>query len=82
MSYEITVDLRAHDDIAALPARALLPLAEATYLQLTPWNAQAINPANPAGLVRTLAFGEAGLITLLILEDQQRVDVLTVTWAR
>lgn len=46
MSYELNIDLRAHDDIASLPAEALGPLAEAmTFLQLTPWNARAINRA-------------------------------------
>jgi len=55
MSYEINIDLRAHDDIAALPADALEALAEAmTFLQLTPWNAAPINPDNPTGPVRTL----------------------------
>lgn len=83
MTYEVNVDARAHDDIATLPGHAWEPLAEAmTFLQLTPWNAPAINPENPFGAVRTLAFGDAGMVTLLILDDVGRVDVLTVTWGR
>jgi hypothetical protein len=39
-------------------------------------------PDNPDGPVRTLAFGDAGLATILILDDLQRVDLLIVTWAR
>lgn len=81
MSYEISIDLRAHDDIAALPADALLPLAEViTFLQLTPWNTRPISPDNPSGPVRTVAFGDAGMLTVLVLDSLQRVDVLTVSW--
>jgi hypothetical protein len=40
-----------------------------------------INLGNPKGPVRQLPFGQLGLITYLILEDQQRVDLLIVTWA-
>lgn len=66
----VNIDPRAHDDIAALPVGALNPLAEAiTVLPLTPWNAAPIDPDNPSGLVRTLAFGDAGLATVL----QERV---------
>lgn len=83
MSYEINIDLRAHDDVAALPIEALHALAEAImFLQLTPWNAPSINPDNPSGPVRTLAFGDAGLATVLILDDLERVDLLTVAWGR
>ncbi len=40
-------------------------------------------PGQPTdGPVRTLAFGDAGLATILILDDLQRVDLLIVTWAR
>lgn len=83
MSYEINVDHRAHDDIAALPTEALGALAEAiTFMQLTPWSAAPINPDNPNGPVRTLAFGDAGLATMLILDELQRVDLLIVAWGR
>lgn len=29
-----------------------------------------------------LAFGTAGLVTYLVLEDQRRVDLLRLVWAR
>lgn len=80
MSYEINIDLQAHDDIAALPTEALVPLAEAlTFLQLTPWSTLPINDKNPDGAVRALPFGGAGLLTL---DDQHRVDILKITWVR
>jgi hypothetical protein len=83
VTYEITIDLRAHDDIAALPAGALPRLAEVfAFLQLTPWNTRPINPDNADGAVRTLAFGDGGMITVLVLDSLHRVDVLTVSWIR
>lgn len=82
MSYEIDIDLPTQDDIAALPVRALPALAEAmTVRELTPWNGRPINPGNPDGAVRTLAFGSGGMLTYLVLEAEQRVDVLIVAWA-
>ena len=38
-------------------------------------------PPTKTGL-RTVAFGNAGMVTYLILDDQRRVDVLQVFWAR
>lgn len=82
MSPEIELDLQAQHDITALPATALPALAEAmTVLELTPWNGRPINPNNPDGAVRTLAFGSAGMLTYLVLDDVQRVDVLIVARA-
>jgi hypothetical protein len=82
MSYEIEINLQAQDDITALPATALPALAGAmTVLELTPWNGRPINPDNPDGAVRTLAFGSARMLTYLVLDDEQRVDVLIVAWA-
>lgn len=81
MSYEIDIDLQAQHDIDALPAAALLALAEAmSVLELAPWNGRPINPDNPHGAVRTLAFGSAGMLTYLVLDNEQRVDVLIVAW--
>lgn len=42
-----------------------------------------INERNPDSPVRLLVFHPEGrgFVTYLILEDQQRVDVLTVYWA-
>ena len=49
-------------------------------LKLIPWNGEPINKHRPTGPVRTLPFGAAGMVTPLILEDQRRVDVITVVW--
>lgn len=81
--YELVVHAEAVDQIAALPDDALDGYADVmTVLQLVPWNGPPINKANPSGAVRVLAFGAAkqGLVTYLVLEEQQRVDVLRVLW--
>ena len=69
--------------IDALPYAALLGYAEALgVMKLVPWNGQPLNETNPDGSVRQLIFGPGGygLVTYLVLEDQQRVDVLEVQW--
>ncbi len=82
MSYAVDVDPLAEQQISALPPRALTALAEAiAVLELVPWNGLPINNGNPKGPVRQLPFGQLGMITYLILEDQRRVDLLIVTWA-
>jgi hypothetical protein len=35
---------------------------------------------NPDAPLRSWPFGRAGLLTYLILEDQQRVDLIRVVW--
>jgi hypothetical protein len=83
VGYSIEIDEAAQATFAVLPRAALRSLAEAfTVLELEPWSGSAVNPQlNPDGPVRNLPFGVAGMLTYLILEDQQRVDVLLVTWA-
>ncbi|HJQ46915.1 MAG TPA: hypothetical protein VJ870_11420 [Amycolatopsis sp.] len=50
-------------------------------LELTWWNGRPYNAANPDGWMRQLDFAdERGFITYLLLDDQDRVDVLHVTW--
>ena len=84
MSYSIDIDPRAQDTIAALPADALVALAEAlAVLELAAESAgRAVNPdLNPDAPVRNLPFGGTGMITYLVLERDRRVDVLLITWA-
>lgn len=65
-----------------LPASALPLLAEAfAVLELVPWSGRSVNPErNPDAAVRNLPFGEVGMLTYLIVEQERRVDVLLVTW--
>lgn len=82
MVYWLDIDPLAAEQIRALPPKALAALAEAfEVLGLVPERGQPINPANPTGGVYQLVYGEGrGLITYLLLVDQERVDVLLVTW--
>lgn len=82
MSYSLDIDPLAEQQIAALPQAALTALTDAlTVLELVPWNGLPVNEVNPDGAVHQLPFGGLGMITYLVLEDQQRVDLLIVTWA-
>jgi hypothetical protein len=49
---------------------------------LVPWNGLPYNDAKPDGAMRQLVFGPggAGVVVYLVLEDQQRVDVIRVVW--
>jgi hypothetical protein len=82
VAYRLDIDPIAQEQIRALPPKALAVLAEAfEVLGLAPERGQPINPANPTGGVYQLVFGDGrGLITYLLLADQQRVDVLLVAW--
>lgn len=83
MAYELDIDPQARQQIHALPVEVRPALDEAmTVIGLVPWNGPSINARNPDGEVRQLIFGPGGYgtVTYLILEDQQRVDVLLVQW--
>ncbi len=49
-------------------------------LEVNPWGGDPYHRQNPDAPLRTLAFGGAGMVTYLILEDQRRVDLLIVFW--
>jgi hypothetical protein len=79
--YRIVTDGVVAHQIAGLPGAALAGYAQTlAVLELVPWNGDPINADNPEGNVRVLPFGDAGMVIYLILEDQQRVDVLEVVW--
>jgi hypothetical protein len=82
VAYRIVTDSRVRDQIRALPAEALPMIAEAmSVLELTPWNGRPYNAAEPDGWMRHLDLPDGhGFLTYLVLDDQDRVDVLNVTW--
>ncbi|MEU6646936.1 hypothetical protein ABZ863_30975 [Saccharomonospora sp. NPDC046836] len=81
MAYRIVTDPQVRDQIRTLPADALPATDAMGVLELTPWNGRPYNEADPDGWMRQLDFAdERGFITYLVLEDQDRVDVLNVTW--
>jgi hypothetical protein len=84
VAYDIEVYPEVQEQIRALPKQALRSLAEAiSVLELVPGKGDPYHRSNPDGAMRNLAFGlhGEGLITYLILEDQNRVDLLRVLWA-
>ncbi|GAB3989178.1 hypothetical protein GCM10029978_113590 [Actinoallomurus acanthiterrae] len=75
--YRLSLDPVAEDQIKAAPQEALRPLAELfTLLETAPWSGQPFNPANPRGNMLTHEFGELGLATYLVLEEQREVYLL------
>jgi len=81
--YRVRIYPEARDAIASLPGVALAGYAEALgVMKLVPWSGESINKVNPGGEVRQLVFGPGarGMVTYLVLEDQQLVDVLEVQW--
>lgn len=80
-SYEILPETR--DQVDGLPSVALIYYAELiTFVELTPWDAPPYREDNPDGNMRKIVFGRAGegIAVYLILEDQRRVVVVSVTW--
>lgn len=80
--YQLSLDPVAEDQISAVPPEALRPLAELfTLLETAPWSGQPFNRARPRGNMLTHVFGEAGLATYLVLEEQREVYLLRIEWA-
>jgi len=80
-SYEILPEAR--DQVDGLPSVALIDYAELiTFVELTPWDAPSYRDDNPDGNMRKIVFGRDGesIAVYLILEDQRRVVVVSVTW--
>ncbi|WP_228695044.1 MULTISPECIES: hypothetical protein [Amycolatopsis] len=75
-------DPRVLDQIRKLPDDVLDDFVEVyDFLELVPWSAPPYNIAKPDGPMRQLDFAEGrGCVTYLVLDDQDRVDVLDVTW--
>ena len=77
--YRIVLDEETEAQIEALPYEALAPLADLLdVLSLTPWNGDALD-ANPDAPLRS-GLRSSRALTYLILEDQQRVDLIRVVW--
>lgn len=79
--YRLILDPIAENQIGTVPREGLSPLAELfTLLETAPWSGKPFNPANPRGNMLTHAFGELGLATYLVLEEQREVFVLRIEW--
>jgi hypothetical protein len=79
--YRLSLDPIVEDQIKAVPEEALRPLAELfTLLETAPWGGEPFNIANPRGNMLTHAFGELGLATYLVMEDQRELYLLRIEW--
>lgn len=82
--YRVRVHDAARATVDVLPVAALAGYAEVLdLLELEPWAGPPSRVDNPGGNIRTLTFGpnSEGLVTYMILDRLQRVDVLEVQWA-
>jgi hypothetical protein len=80
-TYDAVPDAVAQVD--ELPVAALAAYAELiAFLELTPWEGAPYREDKPEGTMRTMAFGKRaeGMAVYVILEDQRRVVVVSVTW--
>jgi hypothetical protein len=80
-SYEAVPDAVAQVD--ELPVPALPAYAELiTFLELTPWEGAPYRDDKPNGNMRAMPFGKRaeGMAVYVILEEQRRVVVVSVTW--
>lgn len=69
--------------VAELPVHALPAYAELiAFLELTPWAGTAYREDRPDGNMRVMPFGKRaeGMAVYVILEEQLRVVVVSVTW--
>ncbi len=82
MAYTLDIDPVARTQIRELPAAGAVALADAlAVLELVGERGEPLNADNPDGGVYQLPFGSGcGLLTYSLLTDQDRVDVLLVTW--
>ncbi len=79
--YQLSLDPVAEDQISAVPQQALRPLAELfTLLETAPWSGQPFNPGNPRANMLSHEFGEAGLATYLVIEEQREIYLLRIEW--
>ncbi len=79
--YRVIDDDLVHEQVAALPARALSAYAEArTLLEVAPWSGSPYRKERPDGPMRTLTFDSSGGVAYLILEREREVHVLLVQW--
>jgi hypothetical protein len=80
-SYDAVPDAVAQ--VAELPVHALTAYAELiAFLELTPWEGAPYREDKPEGSMRTMPFGKRaeGMAVYVILEEQRRVVVVSVTW--
>lgn len=80
--YRVELDPLTQQQLEALPTVALHAWREVrAALELTPWNGRPLHPSAPDGVL-TWPFGEhgEGLVYYLVLDFDQRVEVVHIAW--
>ena len=80
-TYDAVPDAVAQVD--EMPVAALAEYAELiAFLELTPWEGAPYRDDKPDGNMRIMPFGKRaeGMAVYVILEDERRVVVVSVTW--
>ncbi|GAA0974180.1 hypothetical protein GCM10009555_030030 [Acrocarpospora macrocephala] len=79
--FKLIIDPVAEEQIAALPAHALRPLAELfALLETAPWSGSPYNSKNPRANMLTHPFGERGLATYVVLDQQRETYLVRIEW--
>lgn len=80
--YRVELDELTQQQLGALPTAALRAWREVhAVLEITPWNGRPLNPSVPDGVL-TWSFGEhaEGIVYYLVLDFDDRVEVLNIAW--
>jgi hypothetical protein len=79
--FKLIIDPVAEEQIAALPDHALNPLADLfALLETAPWSGDPYNSKNPRANMLTHPFGERGLATYVVLDQQREVYLVRIEW--
>jgi hypothetical protein len=81
--YRILTDDEVIEQVAALPTDLLPHYAQVLdAVRRAPWGGEPYNPDRPLGAMRRILFGPEGRgeVIYVVVEDQQRVDVVRVYW--
>jgi hypothetical protein len=82
--YRVVTDDEVNAQVEALPDELLPHYAQLLdLLELAPWHSRPYNGAKPDGVMRSMLFGPSGRAAeavFLVLEDDQRVEIVRIVW--
>ena len=82
--YQVVTDHEVSGQVAALPDELLPYYAQVLdLLELTPWHSEPYNEARPDAGMRRVLFGPHGRAAeaiFLVMEREQRVEIVRIVW--
>jgi hypothetical protein len=82
--YQVVTDDEVNAQVEALSDELLTYHAQVLdLLEIARWNSEPYNDAKPDGVMRSLRFGplgRTGEVIFLVLEPEQRVEIVRVHW--